>query len=186
MYTHILYFCSHCGAERVIPWVICRVPVLVPSLVFDIFAPEAATSLVDIMNAWTYLCIKRLLLFVAAASPAHLPAPPVTAGDVIMLTNESAAAAAALVPDQAAAVVDAPAPEGISPLLDQAAAPDQAALPDPFSETHQARVPHRPSERRSLPTAVVEEIWAGVDPNARLEPLSAAESADQGVACAMC
>ncbi len=128
--------------------------------------------------------MKPAFPFGAAASPAHLPAPPSTNGDVIMLTEEPAAAAAAVPPNQAAALVVAPAPEGVSPVPDRAAAPDQAAQPGPSPVAHQAPVPDRPAKRRSLSTAATKETWAGIDPDARIEPLSVAESTDQGAPCA--
>ncbi|CAL8462032.1 g1563 [Coccomyxa elongata] len=111
----------------------------------------------------------------AAASPAHLPAPPPTDGDIIMLTEEPPSATVAVAPDQAATSVNVPAPEGVSSVPDQAATP---ALPDPSSVAHQAPMPDRPAEGRSLAPAAVEEMWVGVDPDARLEELSVANSSD--------
>lgn len=129
-----------------------------------------------------YVC-KRLFWFGAAASPAHLPAPPSTDGDIIMLTEEPPVATVAVVPDQAATSVNVSVPEGVSPVPDQAATP---ALPDPSSVAHQAPMPDRPAEGRSLATAAMEETWLGVDPDARLEELSVADSAVEGMSCASC
>lgn len=117
----------------------------------------------------------------AAASPAHLPAPPSTNGDVIMLTEEAATITAALVPDQGATPVNAPAPEGVDPVPGQTAAAEQAAVPHPSSVPHQALVVGRPAEGPPLPAAAVEDMWVGINPDVRLEPLSVTEAADEGV-----